>query len=945
MSNIIGSTYELIEELGSGGGGVVYLAQHLRLGKQIILKADRKSTATDLAILRREVDILKELKHPYIPQVHDYFIEDGKAYTAMELIPGESLDKPLERGERFSQPQVIQWAMQLLQALEYLHSPIHGDPPHGYVHSDIKPANIIRTPSNDICLIDFNIALALGEEYVFGYSDGYASPEHYGLDYSSLNSGAAADRRTVRLKDSKATMALPEDSLKKRVIPDVRSDIYSLGATLYHLLSGRLPETDARKVIPLSEEEASAPVAAIIAKAMNPNPDFRYQTAAEMLTAFRDLYKNDPRTKRLRRRNRVTGVCLAVLLVMGIATAFVGLKRMQTVEQWLKLAEYSQNSLAAGDLTAAIEYAMQALPTGNGILQPSALPQAQKALTNALNVYDLSDGYKIYGTVELPAKPIYLSIAPNGTTLACISSWELSIIDTENFEIIAALPVAESALSEVKYIDSNTIVYAGKDGLTVYDIAAQRSLWTGDMATGISVSEDGTTIAAVYRNEDHATIYHTADGAVCGVVDFNGRQQAVVVNDVFANPKNNLFSINEDGTLLGVSFDDGSLEIFDLEDPDKNIVMLEAGSGYTHFEGGFLRQYFAFSASTSNDSMFVVIDTIEKEQTGGFQSDEPFSVAITQAGICVQTENLLVLIDPETGEQTSLITCSADIWRYATNGTHTIISTGDADQVYNEQANLMTTYDSPVRSDFLAIADDVAVLGSMDSATLRIMRYEGHIDAEVFAYDTRYYHNEARISIEDETVILFSYMGFRVFHLSGELIADVELSNAEQVYDQQFVRKEGNAYLQVIYNDGTICSYSGRTGELLSEIPGSTPDSTLQEEFETDEYRIVAPLHGCAEVYDLQTGKLLWTLDEDAYLTYVTQVDIYIVTQYITADGYCYGQLLNSRCEVLAELPYLCDIVNGVLYFDYPDGKICRSEIYELNQLIQLAQNQFGGTT
>ena len=71
--------------------------------------------------------------------------------------------------------------IQLLKALSYLHSPIHGDPPRGFVHSDIKPANLMRTRDGDICLIDFNIALALGEENIIGCSAGYASPEHYGL--------------------------------------------------------------------------------------------------------------------------------------------------------------------------------------------------------------------------------------------------------------------------------------------------------------------------------------------------------------------------------------------------------------------------------------------------------------------------------------------------------------------------------------------------------------------------------------------------------------------------------------------------------------------------------------------------------------------------------------------------------------------------------------------
>ena len=89
--------------------------------------------------------------------------------------------------------QVIRWGRQLLEALSYLHSPIHGDLPHGYTHSDIKPANLILTPLGDICLIDFNIALALGEETIIGRSKGYASPEHSGLDFSTDRSYTGAE--------------------------------------------------------------------------------------------------------------------------------------------------------------------------------------------------------------------------------------------------------------------------------------------------------------------------------------------------------------------------------------------------------------------------------------------------------------------------------------------------------------------------------------------------------------------------------------------------------------------------------------------------------------------------------------------------------------------------------------------------------------------------------
>ena len=195
MENIIAGTYQILRELGSGGGGTVYLAQHLRLGKQVVLKADKRKLKTPAADLRREVDILKNLHNPYIPQVYDFLAEGDTVYTVMDYIAGESFDKLLKRGVRFTQPQLTQWLIQLLQALAYLHS----RPPHGILHGDIKPANIMLTPEGDIRLIDFNIALNLGEEgaVAVGRSFGYASPEHYGLDYSEKSSPAHTGATTI----------------------------------------------------------------------------------------------------------------------------------------------------------------------------------------------------------------------------------------------------------------------------------------------------------------------------------------------------------------------------------------------------------------------------------------------------------------------------------------------------------------------------------------------------------------------------------------------------------------------------------------------------------------------------------------------------------------------------------------------------------------------------
>lgn len=950
MAELIASTYELIERIGAGGGGIVYLAYHTRLNKRVILKADKRKLSTRPELLRREVDILKDLSHPYIPQVYDFFVEHETVYTVMDYIEGESLDRPLKRGECYAQPQVVKWAIQLLEALSYLHSPTHGDPPRGYVHSDIKPANLMRTPDNDICLIDFNIALALGEENVIGCSAGYASPEHYGLDFST-DGDTAAQRRTMESEDT-ATMVRADattvtmsrakstssTSKVKIVVPDVRSDIYSVGATLYHLLSKERPARNAKEVQPLSCERFSPQIVAIITKAMNPNPDLRYQTAQEMLDAFLHLHENDPRTRRLKRARLAGSLFFSACLLCGVAMTFVGLKRMQTAERWLKLAEYSQNALEQGDTKGAVQYALQAMPEDTSLLEPASPAEAQKVLTDALGVYDLSDGYKNHKTVTLPSAPLYLALSKDGETACCLYSGHLAVIDVLSASVKATLPADVSALSEVCFLDNHRVIYAGSEGIEMYDIEKEMVQWSGNPATSIQISDDGKRVAAVYREDAFATIYDTEDGKILTTVDFRDRHQQVTVNDRFANPQDNLLALNEDGTLLGVSFSDGSLQIFEVDHPENERTLLKAGSGYTHFEGSFYGDYFAFSASDAAQSVFAVMDVKRWEQTGGFTSEGFYSVQAGQDGIYLQTDNILVQVHPVTGEQTPLVSISEPIRKFAISDGHTLITTEEEFLFFDRNAHLIDHYSKEHGSDLVQIADGMALIGSSDSPVVRMMKYENYPETEVFAYDASYEHYEARVSADGEYVMLFSVEGFRVYKIEGDLIAEMEIPDAGQVYDQQYIRDEKGSRLEVIYYDGRRVGYDGKDGKVLYETVGEKPDESLYEEFYTDALRMESPLHGTPVAYDKKTGRQVRELALDAYLTYVTQAGKYVVAQYVTTDGMCYGELMNERCEVLAELPYLCDVIGENLVFDYPTGDLRKMKIYQKEELMEMGR-------
>ena len=136
---IVDDVYQVIEEIGSGGMGVVYLAYHLRLEKYVVLK-QIKNPSVSTAMLRNEVDILKSLHHPYLPQVYDFIEFEGDIYTVIDYIDGYDLNCYIDNGWQFTESQLIKWLRQLCEVLSYLHT--HYPP---VLHTDIKPGNIIIT--------------------------------------------------------------------------------------------------------------------------------------------------------------------------------------------------------------------------------------------------------------------------------------------------------------------------------------------------------------------------------------------------------------------------------------------------------------------------------------------------------------------------------------------------------------------------------------------------------------------------------------------------------------------------------------------------------------------------------------------------------------------------------------------------------------------------------
>jgi serine/threonine protein kinase len=268
---ILQSRYRVVRHLGRGGMGAVYEAVDLRLGHTVALKQTLTSDGELWKQFEREARLMAGLNHPVLPRVSDYFTEANRAFFVMQYVEGSDLSEIIvQQPGPLPRHSVFVWADQLLDALIYLHA--HD---RQIIHRDIKPHNLKITPSGKIVLLDFGLAKtqatdasgrSLGTS-IFGYTPRYAPLE--------------------QIQDLGTSP---------------QSDIYALGATLYHLFTGvKPPDALARatalvsgRVNPLkpADEINSAiepELAAILSCAMAQNPDERYASAAEFREALRRL--------------------------------------------------------------------------------------------------------------------------------------------------------------------------------------------------------------------------------------------------------------------------------------------------------------------------------------------------------------------------------------------------------------------------------------------------------------------------------------------------------------------------------------------------------------------------------------------------------------------------------------------------------------------------------
>lgn len=252
--------YRILEILGQGGMGSIYRAIDENLGVEVAVKENLFTTEEYARQFRREAIILANLRHPNLPRVSDHFvIEEQGQYLVMDYIEGEDLRERMDRLGVIPENEIIVIGVAICDALTYIHT---RKPP--VLHRDIKPGNVKITPQGEIFLVDFGLAKVVqaGEQTSTGaraMTPGYSPPEQYGA------------ART-----------------------DHRSDIYSLGATMYAALGGIIPEDSLARTMEQTEltpirkrnNKISRRTASAIEKALEVHPDDRFQTAEEFKQAL-----------------------------------------------------------------------------------------------------------------------------------------------------------------------------------------------------------------------------------------------------------------------------------------------------------------------------------------------------------------------------------------------------------------------------------------------------------------------------------------------------------------------------------------------------------------------------------------------------------------------------------------------------------------------------------
>lgn len=362
VGSLLDGKYKILNEIGHGGMSVVYLALNERANKTWAVKEVRKDGGNDSAVVSQnlvaETEMLKKLDHPNLPSIIDVIDKDDSFIIVMDYIEGNSLQHLLDSHGRQNPDKVVEWAKQLCDVLGYLHS---RRPP--IIYRDMKPANVMLRPNGDVSLIDFGTAreykiASTGDTTWLG-TRGYAAPEQFG----------------------------------KMGQTDGRTDIYNLGATMFHLVTGIAPVGQDTLVHPIGEvipQYAGSGLEEVILKCCKYYPDERYQSCAELMYALEHVNEGNKKARRARKVKLFSfAACLLAAIIFagagfGFRAAYAS-TRGQVYQRYIEEAKKGGKTFS--DKIAQYKEAMK-LDPGNPEAYESLIDDAELEQELTESIYD-----------------------------------------------------------------------------------------------------------------------------------------------------------------------------------------------------------------------------------------------------------------------------------------------------------------------------------------------------------------------------------------------------------------------------------------------------------------------------------------------------------------------------------------------------------------------------
>lgn len=331
INRLFDGKYRVTHTLGHGGMGDVYLAENKVLGTKWAIKTISKTSGTDFD-LSAEPNILKKINHPALPRIVDIAEDDEYLYIIEDFIEGEALDKKLTHIPKFDEATVLEWTKQLCNIFHYLHNL----KPNPIIYRDLKPGNIIISSDNTVKLIDFGIAreykVGSGSDTTYMGTRGYAAPEQYGMGQT-----------------------------------DARTDIYSLGVTMYHLLTGKSPNEPPYEFKQLRrlDPSLSEGIEYIVNKCVQNNPDNRYSNIVELFSDLENIYTFNSYYKRKKRSQKIKLFTEGIALIACVALCTVSALNISKERgtYYSSLIEKGYSLLDQYDIKKAEEYFDEAVKT------------------------------------------------------------------------------------------------------------------------------------------------------------------------------------------------------------------------------------------------------------------------------------------------------------------------------------------------------------------------------------------------------------------------------------------------------------------------------------------------------------------------------------------------------------------------------------------------------